>query len=145
MASGTAPVERESSHASRSVLYSCACTTSIARARTSSRSGRQIEGSSEWRSPHLDVVDAGRRGPAVDAEHRIARVAQVADGHRDARPGLGGAQQDRLLRAAAGASHRTQLEHAHRRPAPRVRHAVATRTLVRCVAVLTSDSARAVS
>ena len=91
---------------------------------------------------HLDVVHPGRRGSTIDTEHRVTVVAQVTDGHRDAVAGTGRTEQDGLLGTTAGATNRTKLEHANgRRP-----HACrATRVLVRCVAELTRDSARAVS
>ena len=60
---------------------------------------------------HLDVVDVHAARPLVDAEDRIAQVAEVADGDGKPRPvGARRAEQDRLLGSAAGAANASQLE-----------------------------------
>ena len=61
----------------------------------------------------LDVVDGQRSRPLIDVIDLVAQVAQVADG--DGVPvaiGARRAEQDRLLRTAAGPAHAAELEHA---------------------------------
>src|SRR5438552_3439541 len=63
----------------------------------------------------LDIVNAERSGCPVDVEHRVAVVADVADGHRKpARIGPGRAEQNRLLRPAACAEDAAELENLDR-------------------------------
>ena len=91
-----------------------------ARSAISWRSFGQTVGSNEWRSRHLDVVDAvAFAARSVTREDSVALVAQVAHGDlRARRVGQRGAEQDGLLRTAAGAAHAAQLEDANRAVVP---------------------------
>jgi hypothetical protein len=64
---------------------------------------------------HFHVVDRRSRRSLMDLEHFVALIPQVA--HRNLRVlGVrhGGAEQDGLLRPAAGAAHAAQFENANR-------------------------------
>ena len=97
----------------------------------------------------LEVLDAEAGGALVDPEHRVANVADVAD--RDVprcRVRLGGAEQNRLLRATAGPADAAQLENANRVahalvPEGRPEREAVWRT--RCGVRTTSASAREMS
>ena len=88
---------------------------SMRRSRTRRRSAVQTAGIERMAFAQLDVVDRQRGRLRVDAEDGVAVVAEVADGDRESR-GIGarGAEQDRLLRAAAGAADAAQLQNANR-------------------------------
>src|SRR5436190_20175659 len=67
------------------------------------------------RFEQLDVVHREVCRLGVHAEYRIAPVAEIAHRHVESpRIGTGGAEQDGLLRPAAGSPHAPELENPNR-------------------------------